>query len=220
MSRDLENQALDFLLDSGVLVETGDSFELTPAFRRRRQEREEEISSMSSKSVDDELAAYDGVIPADRRTRRTLATLRALESMGEPPDEQTVVVASLSLDLFDDPPATGGVPEGFTPVRGSDIERFLVIHPTAVIYIWREECDPCDEVRRRLEDLLASGKVPAEVGLGAVYGPEWAEMLFEEYSVGGAPTLLFVDDGEVDSRLLGEHDREVIEREIAIIAGS
>ena len=81
----------------------------------------------------------------------------------------------------------------------------------AVVYVWQEDCEPCDLVRQTLEDLLDA---PEDIALFAVYGPDWAELLYEEFDVAGAPTTLFVLDGEVDSRLNGPHYPESYEGEL------
>jgi thiol-disulfide isomerase/thioredoxin len=87
----------------------------------------------------------------------------------------------------------------------------------SILYFWREECPPCREMRQRLEGLISSGGIPNSWGTTAVYGPEHATLLREQYQVAIAPTILFTVDGRVDSRLVGENYEQVLLNEIEII---
>jgi thiol-disulfide isomerase/thioredoxin len=108
-----------------------------------------------------------------------------------------------------------GAPDGFQATSGNALAAFIEWYPQAIIYVWREDCPPCDAMEKALSATVAdSGQ---DVGLFAVYGPSSADVLSIAFDVVGAPTTLFVRDGTVDSRLVGAHSRNVIENEIGII---
>jgi hypothetical protein len=144
-----------------------------------------------------------------RRIARFLA-LRAESDLSTPDClRSTLVVEQFQRSR----PRSDGAPDGFLPVRGDQLPLVLTLTPRAVIYVWRDDCDPCDTMRDEFEAIFGrSGD--DELGLYAVEGPEAPELLYERYEVVGAPTTLFVVDGEVDCRLTGAHYRSVIDSEI------
>ena len=107
-------------------------------------------------------------------------------------------------------PATGA-PEWFLPVRGTDIDQFTKNYKKCVVYVWRDECDPCDQMRDSLNSVFEDRT--DEAVLLAVYGSDYADYLHDEFDVVGAPTILFIRNGEVFSRLEGPHYEEVVQRE-------
>jgi hypothetical protein len=80
------------------------------------------------------------------------------------------------------------------------------------VYVWREECRPCDIVREWFEELFP--EPPDDIGLYAVYGPDWAETVKEQFDVTVGPTTLFVVDGRVDCRHIGARTKASVEKEI------
>lgn len=109
------------------------------------------------------------------------------------------------------PPPDEGTPNGFFPVKGTHLPLLFSAQRGAVVYIWKIECEPCTEMKSIL------GGIPIEnndLQLLSIYGPDSARFLYEEYNVPGAPTTLFIVDGEVDARLYGARNPSVIETEI------
>lgn len=109
-------------------------------------------------------------------------------------------------------PRTEGVPDAFLPVHGEQLSTLLQLTPRAVVYVWLDDCEPCDIVRETLDELFEEGI--GDIALFAVYGPNAAERLYDQYDVSGAPVTLFVLEGEVDSRLYGAHYPESYEGEV------
>jgi hypothetical protein len=124
---------------------------------------------------------------------------------------------AFTLGAVDGDHPTGGVPEGFIPIRGDEIAPFLALNPAAVVYCWRENCTPCDTVVDDFEMLLREDAIPSEVALAAVYGPGFSEILSTEYSVTVAPTTLFCANGSVDSRIVSARTPEAFKSEIDTI---
>lgn len=112
-----------------------------------------------------------------------------------------------------DPAPDSGAPELFLPVHADQLGFYLSSVRKAVVYVWRDDCPPCDTVRSDLDTLITE---PIEsIGLFAVYGPDDPATLAEQYGVHGGPTLLFVIDGSVDIRLQGAQYTDIVEKELS-----
>jgi thiol-disulfide isomerase/thioredoxin len=104
-----------------------------------------------------------------------------------------------------------GAPDGFLPIPVRYLRPLVACHHKTIVYVWRDECHPCDEMRRKLEIEVT----PELNGLAlfAVFGPEDPERLREEYQIVGGPALLFFLDGKVDARLYGNQPVAALEME-------
>lgn len=127
--------------------------------------------------------------------------------------ELTVVLQQFRGDV----PAVSGVPEGFLPVAGDQLETVLALFPRAVLYVWKEDCEPCDLVVESLEAVFE--EPPGAVAPLAVRGADCAELLRDRFDVAALPTTLFLIDGAVDSRLVGAYEPAAFAHEIAMITG-
>lgn len=126
--------------------------------------------------------------------------------------EEYVKVTAMVQQLGGPFPPSNGTPDGFFQVTGEQLEPLLQLNEKAVVYVWRDDCDPCDLVREDLEAVLEDA--PSDVALLSVYGPDCTEHLYEEYAIVGAPTVLFMMQGHVDARLQRARPRVVYEAEI------
>ncbi|KAB1190447.1 hypothetical protein GJR96_15830 [Haloferax sp. MBLA0076] len=115
-----------------------------------------------------------------------------------------------------DPAPDSGAPELFLPVHADQLAFYLSSVRKAVVYVWRDDCPPCETVRSDLDTLVTDPI--ASVGLFAVYGPGDPETLADQYDVRGGPTLLFVVDGKVDIRLQGAQYTDIVEKELSHLA--
>jgi len=104
------------------------------------------------------------------------------------------------------------VPQSFLPVPGERMLGLIGLHERAVIYVWREDCNPCDQMRDSLDTVFETP--PSDIGLYAVYGPDCPVLLQEEIDVAGGPTTLYVSDGEVDCRHIGGHGPRKVRLEV------
>jgi thiol-disulfide isomerase/thioredoxin len=214
-----ENELFETLVESGVLS-TREDGEVRPS-----SEFESTVSRYGER-IRDETDRRDALVAVDTPSGRVadfvsvaeeapdfvaryLAVRDVAEALGFVESVRVVIL----LDRFSGPtPPTEGSPEPFLPVAGERLPAMLGIFPVAVVYVWRERCPDCDEMRDALEAVFERGH--DSVTLLSVYGPDCAEMLEERYDVVGGPTTLFAVDGTVDSRLQGAHVEEVVEREV------
>lgn len=208
------------LIEDGVLEDAGgETLELTAEFRDRVAERRAALTSLDGTERANELEESVGATAAeflasDVDDPAFLARCWALSNATALTGAELVRVG-LVLDRFLDAVETDGAPDAFLPVRGDRLSAALALHPAAIVYVWRHDCPACDTMRESLDEVYP--EPPAEISLFAVYGPEWPELLEDEYGVVGGPTTLFVLDGAVDSRLHGAHAPDVVESEADIV---
>lgn len=203
------------LAEAGVVDDDGETVSLTPEFRERRRERLTAQAEADGPAIDDELrAACDAVATdPDDELYATAAAVAASTDL----DAEGVAASALALGRLIEPPAEEGVPDGFTPIRGEEIEAFLERNPTSVLYFWGYDCDPCDVVKEDLEALQEDGTITDDVGLAAVCGADSYELVRERYEVAVAPTTIFCANGRPDSRLIGAHHRSTMASEIETV---
>ncbi|MDG5821395.1 hypothetical protein [Natronococcus sp. A-GB7] len=129
---------------------------------------------------------------------------------------ETVLVAIITEQLEDGVPPEHGAPDGFVPVTGPGLMKLVETCERCLVYIWRDECDPCKDVRSDLEAIVAE-EPPTETIPLAVYGPDCGRLLRTEYDVVGAPTVLCTADGSIETRLVGPTAREKLATELRLI---
>lgn len=214
------DQLLDRLVDANVLaVASDDELELSETFAADLEEGD----AFFRENADDARDALRSVSAGESMTLKALLTFGAdcpellaeyltlAESTELTHDERLRVLPFLGTFRPDVPPETG-VPEPCIAIDGERLPFVVSMFRTAIVYVWKEECPPCDLVRGDLEALFEHP--PDDHGLFAVHGPSAAEFLYEEYRVDGAPTTLFFLDGEVDVRLRGAESSAVLEAEV------
>ena len=113
-------------------------------------------------------------------------------------------------------PRSEMTPEHFIPIHGEFIEGIVPFALRAIIYVWRPNCEPCETVKSDLESMAESGSLDKVMRL-SVFGPNNAVTLEKELDVVGAPTILFLSQGAVDSRLVSAPPRNAIRKEVSII---
>lgn len=217
----------DERIDAGALIEAlveadviepGEELVLTESFRESLATHDEDFHSSSP---EDRRAAVMAVTETD-------VEAEALLEIGE--DVPMVLPEYLALaerteldhadrlralsifDSFRDPPPDHGAPKAFLPVSGNRLPLLVSLYEKALVYVWREDCPPCDLVKEDLDELLSTP--PTELALFAVYGPDSAENLHDWYDIQAGPATLFFLRGEVDARLYGAYHTEVLETEI------
>ena len=126
--------------------------------------------------------------------------------------DRTVQITATLLRFDREPELVSGVPDQFLPVRGEVIPGLVKLTKKAIVYVWDEDCEPCDLVKGDLENTLEDDN--REISLFAVYGPASSKILYENYDVVGAPTTLFFVNGAVDARLQGAYEPAVVEIEV------
>lgn len=199
---------LQELIENGVLTEAGkDALRLALAFEEAIEQHEGGIES-------GELPADDPVVSALPGDSSLLGTYAALDEYADiesyAVDERVQLLTAIARFRNDSP--TDGAPKAFVSARGNHLPGLLSLYERAVVYLWREECDPCDAMRSVFDNVFS--RVPRDIMPIGVYGPDSPVLLEERYDVVGAPTTLFVLDGRVDARLQGAHEQYKVEAEV------
>lgn len=113
-------------------------------------------------------------------------------------------------------PPQDGSPELFLPVHADRLPIILGLASTSIVYVWRHDCPPCEVVCADLEEMI--NPVAIDRPLFAIYGPDSAEFLHEEYDVYGGPTVLFCVGDRVDMRVQGPQARKLLYRALSMKA--
>ncbi|MEF8788792.1 MAG: hypothetical protein V5A61_01565 [Haloarculaceae archaeon] len=214
------------LVDGGVLVETDDGFGVAESFSDAVERRHGEVDALDPSAVEERVAG--AVDDEDQRAlvtdvgtddREFLALFLALtDALPSVPAETRIRIVPFLQVFRGSPPRDEGAPDAFVPIHGDRMRTITRLFPRSVVYVWLDDCEPCDAMRETFDELL--GGPPEGVELFAVYGPDYAEFLHEEYDVKGGPVTLFMLRDAVDSRYYGEKHERVIEKEIEILQES
>lgn len=206
------------LVENDVIDDSGTAPVFEDSFRERADAYESELALQEgealAEAVRDEVP--DLQIPNDGSTFDAddvpyLAELLALRDRLA--DSETALQVFPALDLFgENPPPVDGTPELFVQVTGGRLRTLVKLYERAIVYAWGYECPPCETVREDFDELL--DEPPEGIPLLAVCGEGCHELLYEEFELRGAPTVLFVIDGQSDLRLEGAQHREVLENEL------
>ena len=210
------SESINELFSQGILTQTDEGVKPTEKFQKKRAEYRKMIDDSDAlESVYKQYAPFapDGC----ESDPELLSNVLALDNETSQLNEELCFSIALLFNRFDDKSPVSGVPDGFVPIAGSEIEQYLTEFPTSVLYFWREECPPCDEVRTNFEQLLDSGDIPEFVGRAAVYGPDSVQLIQDRYDVAAAPTVLFTVNGRVDSRYVGPKPKSAFRSEIETI---
>lgn len=215
----MESQALTtHLLESGVLIENrrGDRYRLGDRFRRTVSKYEkmvvenEDPGAVFEGSGDDEEVTLLREIH-DRRPS-LVVKYKSFEELLDGIEHPELLQLAFFFEGFEnDGPSANGSPDAFLPISTPLFLDVVDLCASAVVYIWVEDCEPCDAMVETLNEVF--DERPRDTLLFSVYGPDHAELLENELDVSGGPTTLFVCDGDVDSRLLGSASPTVVEKE-------
>jgi len=210
---------LDRLVDAGVFEDHNGELVVTDPFvddidanKQRLKENGGQPNVFSKLGLDEE----GPVAVLDVTDELFLSEYAALADRVPTAESQELIRWTILLDQFgDNAVPTEGTPEAFLPVSGEKLQSCLKLFSPAIVYVWREDCDPCDLVRDDFDRLLSESL--SDIALFSVYGPDNAVLLSELYDVEGGPTVLFVRNGEVDVRLVGAHSTATLENEIDVL---
>jgi hypothetical protein len=203
------------LLNEKEIIETianGDSIRLSSEFKYHVERRATQIEEQDD-SISDEylLSSID-----DEEFNAIFASVS--ERFEEFSTDMIIKFAIIIEQLYRGYPTAEGAPAAFLPIRGDQIETLLEIVPRAVLYIWLDDCEPCNSIKQEYDKLLP--KQPENIALLSVYGPKWARSLSEQFDIHGGPVSLFILNGNVDTRLFGPHDADAIKHELEFLGNS
>lgn len=212
----------DRLFAAEVLTVRDDEVTTTASFDADVEATLAELASGSGEGIEaavedlvDRAPLVDPLVDLGREDPRTVAELSALADRLSTASDDDLVGVLPTLRLFrptDEP--TDGVPDPFVPVPAPHLPALSRLYSHSLVYVWLEDCTPCETVREDLEAIFAEEEPVMPL---AVFGPEHSEFLYEEYSVNGGPALLFMRDGRVDSRLYGAQPRATVEAELSTL---
>lgn len=197
-------------MTSGLFETTSQGVQPSEGFRTAVADKRSAVVTDDAETVD---GLPDGLQDADVDPD-VLATYMALtERDPDISSTQAVVLSVLLNSQAAGSRPTSGAPDGFLPVHGADASRLVDLCDRCVVYVWREDCSPCDGARSKLEEVFGDDPPEGVLAL-SVYGPNAPDLLRERYDVVGAPTTLFTLAGSVDARFVGVADADTVEREI------
>jgi len=208
------------LIESGILSAPENEIEISESFSRDVDEMQEFVNGADPDEVynrlsealrkhldpefvqilmtkDDRLLSYLLVID-NREVNIPLEYLRPL----------LLIIDHLEKGM----PKDSDSPESFLPIRPDQLDIIKSLYEKFVLYIWREECDPCDLMKTEFDDILQDEEL--DLGLFALYGPSCAQKLQKEYDVHAGPTTLFFLREQIDTRLVGAQYRSPIKNEL------
>jgi hypothetical protein len=202
-------QLLDRLVQAEILTERadGDAIEVSDAVETAVANRLEESEEL--------------VVPADcpeaigQRPELVAVYLSAREAEPDLSAGDLHRVTLLIDQLRRGYPPTEGAPEGFMPIHGDRLPVYASLHAKTVAYVWDHDCDPCDLMAEELGELTP--ETGDETALVAIFGPDNADVLYDEYGVEGAPTTLFLLNGHVDTRLFGTSPLSDIRKHLSVL---
>jgi len=220
MNGDEVERLLDDFLTAGVFEQSPEGdLRVTDAFERRRQEVRRTVSAFDDDELETERDRFlaDGDADPETIDRDVLADAKAMYDVADGIDRPRCLTAASALARIEDTGDRDHLPTGFVEIEGEEIEGFIEGNPAAIVYFWSEDCDPCDALEGHFETLVENGEIPDRIALGAVYGPDAAEIARTEYDVGVSPTVLYCRDGRVDARHVGNKGPKAIRMELEII---
>lgn len=218
------DDVLEALIESNVLEPSAEDDSLTVSADFQAVVDETQTSLDRRRSLEEALEerfddpdVVESLTRVGDRDRSFVANYCALSERTETLSSDDLVRATTVLTQTPgDGPRTEGVPSSFLPVRGDQLSTLVEFAPRAIVYVWREECDPCDAMCETFREVFEDAP-PDDFALFAVYGPAYAEHLYEEFDVTGAPATLFTIGDRVDSRFYGAHFPEALAGEIETI---
>lgn len=208
------------LVDRGILAESGDGFELHDRFSNRVAENVAFVEESDDAAVRSEVEAcvepsshVREYITAPYRDPTVIAEYLSLCEMDDLTAAERALVFTVLDDLKNSPVESDGAPDAFLPVRGDRLPFLVQFYTRAIVYVWMEDCTPCELLREDFDTIFPSP--PDDIQLMAVYGPTNSNLLFDLYQVDGAPITLFFFEGDVDVRLRKAPPQSVIATEVA-----
>ena len=148
-------ESSDALVDAGILsVSNGAEIDLTEAYldaveQFRQRSRADRVAAIRERDPD-----VARLVESSAVDEGLIANLcGVLEWFPDTPVDSLVLTAIVLQALDRGTPETAGVPVGFVPILGSQLDSVLQLYGRVIVYVWREDCPPCDVVREDLEGL-------------------------------------------------------------------
>ncbi|WP_254838528.1 TlpA family protein disulfide reductase [Natronomonas marina] len=206
------SELVDRLLDDGVLSADGDGITVTEPFRR---DYEGYVSAARNGGSDPSAEPLGSELPASLADVASsdpefVASFLALRDRTELGHEELLRLAPVVDRFTGRPEPSDALPEGFLPVDCQRLLTLVELYRRTIVYAWREDCPPCDAMKESLEAV----DIPDSVARLAVYGPDCATVLREEFDAAVAPTTLYTLNGRVEVRHVGPQGEKALETEL------
>lgn len=207
---------LDTLTREGILEETSATdVRVSENIRTRIDRRREELERL--RETDERVQFGGREFEIGEQNMGFLARAKVLEEATSLTSQDVLADVSLILSWFlRSMPRQEGSPDQFLPIHGDQLPVVIQVYSPAVVYVWLDDCEPCDLIKSDFERQISKG-LPEDLGLFSVFGPDHAEYLEDAYNIVGGPMLLFIANSRIDTRLHGAHEPELVEREIETI---
>lgn len=213
-------RTVEALLDGGVLAETEDGFGVSSAFLDAVDRTRADVEGLDEAAVRERVAETTEdeerralVVEVGTDDREFLATYLALNDVvTDLPVETRIRIVPMLQQFRESPPRNHGAPRAFVPIHGDRMRTVTRLFPRSIVYVWLDDCPPCDAMRATFDDLFEAP--PEGIELFAVYGPDYARYLHENYDAQGGPVTLFMIRDTVDTRIWGERADVVVESEV------
>jgi thiol-disulfide isomerase/thioredoxin len=224
--------ALDHLVDAGLVDERDDGLVTTAAFEATRRVYHDTYSGIGDDAFRGTVADVFGVdeataaerIDAGAITRDDLIaylTLRSLldgverrstgsrsEAEDDAGDERLATMATLVTELSPASP----VPESVEELDDESWRAFLDASPDAVVTVWRHDCAPCDALKEDLDAVLSS--VPDGVAVAGVDGESVPDFR-RTFDVDAAPAVCCFRGSDLVDTLTGRQSPETYAERLA-----
>jgi len=214
------SRLLGRLTSSGVLKETTHGITLDEGFATQVAGRKQDVEECSQgqrreqiKELADAAEQADVIAKAAVDDPEFLGWLFALSDALPQATTTTLIRSVPQLQQFGERPArSDGAPELFVPVRGDQVPTVTGMFPRSILYVWLDDCEECNLVKESFDEIF--DQRPEGVELFAVYGPEWAELLHQEYDIKGGPVVAYMIRDEIDARMYGAKHGQIYEKEL------
>jgi len=198
---------------SGALTSVDNQIAPTDEFLSNVSERKKTISN-------DDTVAVEHIRPELRKVDLDVelsATYLELSKYDVPASPAQLMATAVLLTSEKSTGArSAGAPSGFLPLHWEDASRLVELCDRCVVYVWRDNCDSCETMKKSLSDIFSADR-PDDILAISIYGPDCATDLQREYDVSIGPTTLFTLNGSVDSRIIGAADTSAIRHEISVL---
>lgn len=216
---------LSELISSGVLEvnEQTDELRVTDQFNSLVSENIQWIDDMSVERLEQKLEKQnfsdeqkENISKLRENEINFVAILLALlEHVEKPFEDEIIPVILLLQQIGEQPPPEEGAPDSFFPINGDQLDVVVSLAESGIVYVWLDDCETCDIMKEEFNAIFPNP--PENMGLFAIYGPDWAEHLHSNFNIRGGPATLFIKNGKIDSRLYGAHGQGKLEKEIEFI---
>jgi len=202
---------LSVLEESNILSRDGESYHTTDEFASKYEQYDHKEYAMteikdavSDTDLDLELQSTD-------EKKNLYSYHQALRDYDLDLSDEEYLILSYALVLL----AKEASNSPFTRISGTNIEEFLDFSEECIIFVSKDDCDPCDRVRERISSLVEQDLIPEQVMLAEVFGPDYQEVLYDTFDVIGAPTVLFCTEQQIELRLLGDTTADRLRETVA-----